>query len=249
MIGSPLDAVAWNSRWRFRSVAEKVTLCGGLLGCAVALPAWPAAVLVLIATFGAARAAGVPARHLLRMLRIPAVFILVAGTSTALTLDPSGPLITMTHDGVVRAAETVARAIAATAATLLLASTTPMSDLTDSMRRVGVPAACVDVITAMYRMIFLLLESVVVVRKSQVSRLGYSSLTRSVRSAGLLTAAALTRAWQRAHALERGLAGRNLGMPLARPGKPAVSTRFVACAAAANAGIVLISVATLIVTG
>lgn len=241
MIGSPLDTVAWNSRWRIRSVAEKGALCCGLLGCAVLLPPWPAAPLVLLATLVAARLAGLPGTHLFRMLRIPLAFILAAAVSTAVTVDPAGPTVTTSTVAVIRACDTAARAVAATAAMMLLASTTPMSDLTDSMRRIGLPSACVDVVTVMYRMIFLLLESIAVVRKSQTARLGYTSTRRSVRSAGLMTAAVLIRAWSRGHALERGLAGRNLGMPLARPDNPSVSTRFIIGAVLINIAIVLVS--------
>ncbi|MGE2836055.1 cobalt ECF transporter T component CbiQ [Mycobacterium sp. SMC-4] len=236
-----MDTVAWNSRWRTRSVLEKVVLCGGLLACAVVLPPWPAAPLVLVGAVVAGRLAGLPNLHLMRMLRVPLVFIVVAGASTAVSVDPAGPTFTTSAEAVLRACETAARAIAATAAVMLLASTTPMSDLTDSMRRIGLPSACVDVITVMYRMIFLLLESLTVIRKSQTARLGYSGVRRSVRSAGLLTAAVLVRAWRRGQALERGLAGRNLGMPLARPESPAVSSRFVASAALVNAAVVSVS--------
>jgi cobalt/nickel transport system permease protein len=242
LTASPLDTVAWNSRWRTRSVLEKVALCGGLLVCAVVLPPWPSAPLVLLATIVAARLAGLPNLHLPRMLRIPLVFILVAGISTAISVEPSGPSVTTSAEAVLRACDAAARAVAATAAMMLLASTTPMSEITNSMRRLGLPAACVDVVSVMYRMIFLLLESLTVIRQSQTARLGYSSLTRSVRSAGLMTAAVLVRAWRRGHALERGLAGRNLGMPLARPDRHAVSKPFVAGAALVNAAVVSLSV-------
>lgn len=220
---------------------EKVVLCGGLLACAVLLPPWPSAPLVLLVTVVAGRLAGLPNLHLLRMLRVPLVFIVVAAASTAVSVDPSGPALSTSAQAVLRACEAAARAIAATAAMMLLASTTPMSDLTDSMRRMGLPSACVDVVTVMYRMIFLLLESLTVTRKSQTARLGYSTVRRSVRSAGLMTAAVLIRAWRRGKSLERGLAGRNLGMPLARPHGHAVSTRFVASAALVNAMVVSVT--------
>ncbi|CAN5123573.1 cobalt ECF transporter T component CbiQ [soil metagenome] len=223
-------------------------LCCGLLACAVLLPPWPTAGLVLFSCFVAARIAGLPTWHLFRMMRIPMVFIVVAGITTAVSIDPSGPLVSISPESLTRAGEAVARAVAATAAMLLLASTTPMSDLTDSLRRIGMPEACVDVVTVMYRMIFLLLDSIAVVRKSQTARLGYSSASRSIRSAGLLAAAALIKAWKRGHALERGLAGRNLGMPLAKPEKARVSMRFVLCAIAANIVVVLISLLPLLMT-
>lgn len=248
MIGTPLDAIAWASRWRSRSVAEKVALCGGLMACALVLPPWSAAPAVLLAVGAAARHAGVTIFHLLRMLRLPAVFIVAAGVSTAFTLDPAGPTLATSGEALMKAGTTVGRSIAATAAMMLFASTTPMSDLTDSLRRIGLPAPCVDVISVMYRMIFLLLESVVVVRKSQTSRLGYSNARRSVRSAGLLTAAVLARAWERARTLERGLSGRNFGTTMVRPEKPFVSVTFMIGAAATNAFVAALSLTPVLVT-
>lgn len=195
--------------------------------------------MVLLAVFASSRLAGVPWVHVLKMLAIPMMFIVVAATSTAVSVDVAGPALTIPADAIGRACNAVARSLAATAALMLLASTTPMSTLTASLRRLGVPAACVDVVTAMYRMIFLLLDSMAVVGKSQTARLGYSSMSRSVRSAGLMTAAALIRAWKRAHALEHGLAGRTLGTPVARIGKQSVSTAFVAAALSTNLVIVV----------
>lgn len=232
MIQPRLDAVAWNSRWRTRSVAEKMTLCCGLLGCAVVLPAWPAAPLVLIVAVVATRLARAPRAHMFRMLRVPAVFILVAAGSTAVTWDPDGAALTIPDGSVPPAIATATRALAATAAMVLLASTTPMSDLAAGMRRCGIPAACVDIITAMYRMVFLFLESVTIVHKSQTARLGYSTAGRSVRSAGMLTAAILVRSWQRGHALERGLSGRSFGPTHTMLAPAGVSRRFLGVALA-----------------
>lgn len=226
-----LDSVAWASRWRMRSVAEKTVLCGGLLLCAVILPPWPAALLVLVAVFVADRIAGSPPAHLLSMLCIPLLFIITAATATAFTVDPAGPRLTTSGPAVLTALGTAARSLSATAAMILLASTTPMTEFTASLRRIGLPPACVDLVTAMYRLIFLLLDSLAVVRKSQVSRLGYSSVRRSVRSAGLLTAAVLVRAWSRGHAVDRGLTCRAVGgAATTRPAAPPVSGGFLLAA-------------------
>ncbi|AKS33822.1 cobalt ECF transporter T component CbiQ [Mycolicibacterium goodii] len=247
MTATPLDVVAWASRWRTRSVAEKVVLCGGLMMCALLLPPWPTTVIVMTTVCTAARHAGVPILHLQRMLRVPGLFILVAGLSTAFTPNSSWPPLTTSGSALLAAGATVARSFAATAAMLLFASTTPMSDLTNALRRVGLPAACVDVITVMYRMVFLLLESLTVVRRSQTGRLGYSNARRSLRSAGLLIAAVLTRAWQRAYALERGLSGREVGATSAKPDKRPVSTRFIFGATLTNTMVIALSLASHVV--
>ncbi|MFN6548327.1 energy-coupling factor transporter transmembrane component T family protein [Mycolicibacterium nivoides] len=232
-----LDVVAWRSAWRMRSVEEKAALCFGLLACAVTLPAWPTVPLVLLAVAASARHAGLPRWHLVTGLRAPAVFIVVAAASTAVTMSPT---IGLSASGLADAVQTAARAIAATSATLLFASSTPVSAWVAALRRLGVPATCTDVMTVMYRMVFLLLESLAVVRQSQVARLGYRTLGLSVRSAGLMTAAALTRAWSRALRLEQGLSSRSFGGSSGHPTGPAVSYAFVAMAVVTVSGVAVL---------
>jgi cobalt/nickel transport system permease protein len=68
--GPALDTAAWSSAWRHRATGEKVLLAGGLLACAVGLPAWPVAPVVLVITAGLLLGpARVPARLLARAAR------------------------------------------------------------------------------------------------------------------------------------------------------------------------------------
>ncbi|MCF6386179.1 hypothetical protein L2K20_04290 [Mycobacterium sp. MBM] len=209
-------------------MAEKAALCFGLLTCAVLLPVWPTAPLVLLVVGVAARHARLPRWHLVRALRAPAVFIVVAAASTAVTVSPA---VGISAPGLVEAVQTAARAVAATSATVLFASTTPVSAWVAALHRRGVPAACTEVITVMYRMVFLLLESLAVVRQSQVARLGYRTPALSMRSASLMAAAALTRAWSRAQRLEEGLTSRSFGDGGVQLPGPKASFSFMTTAA------------------
>lgn len=239
-----IDAVAWRSPWRSRPVAEKAVLFGGLLVSALVLPTWPAAPLLILVCLFAARLAGVPIRHLIRCLKVPAAFILTAAASTMISVDLTEWGFSISHDTVSGAASLVARAITASMAMLLFASTTPMTSLTAALRQARVPPACVDVITVMYRLVFVLLESIAVIHQAQVSRLGYTSARRAVRSSGLLTAAVLVRSLTQAQRLEQGLAGRDFGVPMPILGEARIHPRFVALSSLTLGAVAAVSLAT-----
>lgn len=208
--GLAIDDAAWSSRWRNRSLVDKAVLSLGLVLAALSLPAWPGSVLVGVsAVVLALRGAGTPPGLLLRALRAPLVFIAVGSTSVAVivTAEPRWS-ISVTSASLAGAAEVAGRSVAGTLAVLILALSTPMVDILGGLRRLRVPAACIEVASLMYRLLFLLLDTTRTMRESQRARLGYSSAGRSLRSAGSLTAAVLTRAWDRARRLEQGLAGR-----------------------------------------
>lgn len=136
-----IDSVAWRSTWRRRTVAEKVILFGGIVGCAVVLAPVPAAPLLIVVTLIAARRAGVPFAHVLRTARGPAAFIAIAALSTAVSIDFGALTISMTAHTALGAAELALRAMTASLAMLVFASTTPMTTLTTALRRAGLPAA------------------------------------------------------------------------------------------------------------
>lgn len=205
-----VDTAAWSSPWRHRHPADLVLLCAALLACVLLLPVWPAAPLVALAVLalglGPAR---VPARLLVRAARAPLAFVALAGASVAVTLEPGlPPGLAVTPASLRDAAEVVLRALAGTSVVLLLAATTPLAELLPRLRRLGVPAAVVEVASLVYRMLFLLLDSARTTREAQAGRLGYCDTRTAFRSLGSLGAAVLVRAFERARRLEVGLAGR-----------------------------------------
>jgi cobalt/nickel transport system permease protein len=125
---------------------------------------------------------------------------------------------------------------------LLLATTTPISDLLPELRRLRVPGAVIEVASVVYRLLFVLLESLRTIREAQTARMGYSSWRRSYRSSGGLAAAVLTRSWDRARRMQEGLAGRGLETGLRVLPEALPSSRpFLALAGAGLAGIVAAS--------
>src|SRR5919112_1659471 len=209
MTGLAVDDAAWASAWRRRSPADKLLLCGGLVVCALALPAWPGSVLVgLTAVVLALGPARVPARTFGRAVRWPLTFIAVGALTSVVTVGTDG--LGWAPDAAARAGSLTGHALAGSAAVLLLATTTPVSDLLPELRRLRVPAAVVEVASVTYRLLFVLLASLSTIREAQTARMGHSSWRRSYRSSGALAAAVLTRSWDRARRLQEGLAGRGM---------------------------------------
>ena len=238
-----VDDAAWASTWRRRSALDKLLLCGGLVVCALALPAWPGSLLVgLVVVLLALGPAGVPPRTFGRAVRWPVAFIAVGALTAVVSVDGGG--LGWAPDAAARAGSLVGHALAGSAAVLLLACTTPMSDLLPALQRLRVPAAVTEVASVTYRMLFVLLDSVRTIREAQTARMGHATVRGSLRSNGALAAAVLTRSWTRARRLQEGLAGRGLESGLHVLPEVLPSSRlFLAGSVLGLAGIVAASVA------
>lgn len=242
MTGLAVDDAAWGSAWRRRSPGDKLLLCGGLVVCALLLPAWPGSLLVAtVAVALALGPAGVPGRTFLRAVRLPVAFVAVGALTAVVSVDGGG--VGWAPDAAARAGSLAGHALAGTAAVLLLATTTPMSDLLPALCRMRVPDAVVEVAAVVYRLLFVLLASLRTIREAQTARMGYSSLRRSYRSSGMLAAAVLTRSWDRARRMQEGLAGRGMETGLRVLPEVLPSSRaFLASSVAGLAAITALSV-------
>jgi cobalt/nickel transport system permease protein len=209
MTGLAIDDAAWASAWRPRSPGDKALVSLGLVISALLLPVWPGSVLVGLAAVGLALGpARVPARTFARAVRAPLAFIGIGALTTVVEVGGDG--LGWAPHAAAQAGSLVGHAVAGSAAVLLLATTTPMSDLLPALLRLRVPAAVVEVASVVYRMLFVLLTSLVAIREAQTARMGYTGVRSSYRSSAALAAAVLTRSWDRARRLQDGLAGRGL---------------------------------------
>ena len=196
------DRLAHTGRWRNVPLTEKVFLSLGLLVLAVALPPFPgAAVVLVIAVIAALVGAKVPLRAWLRLAAAPAAFIMTSAAAMSVGWGADGLVLASP----VSAGAAALRSLAAVACLLLLATTTPAPDLVQGLRRLGLPAELADVALTTYRFLFVLSDTAAAMHAGQMARFGQA---RRVHSLGLLMAALLPRAMERAHRLEVGLAAR-----------------------------------------
>ncbi|KAB8145955.1 cobalt ECF transporter T component CbiQ [Chloroflexia bacterium SDU3-3] len=223
-----IDRYAYTNNIRWLDPAQK----GGLAALALALCLALPSPLVGLAALGwmAALAtlwAGVPARAVARAMLAEALFLAlsVAGVALSVALDAPGlpwqwrvgPLWLATSPQALHlAALLLARALGCAAAMSFLALTTPLVDLIDLLRRLRVPDLLIDLMTLIYRFIFILLESMERMRTAQESRAGYRGFWGGMRDAGLLGSRLFIDAYARSRRLDLALQSRgHAGGPLA----------------------------------
>ncbi|GAB4441352.1 MAG: hypothetical protein Kow0031_23350 [Anaerolineae bacterium] len=101
------------------------------------------------------------------------------------------------------------RALGAAAAMNFLALTTPLVDLVELFRRWRVPPEIIDLMTLIYRFIFVLLESLERMQMAQASRLGYQApYLRAMNNAALLGSRLFIDTFQRSRRLQLALESR-----------------------------------------
>ncbi|MFI8103650.1 cobalt ECF transporter T component CbiQ [Streptomyces sp. NPDC086023] len=225
----PIDAAAHASRWRRRHPLEKAVLGLGLTVSAVCLPPWPGGPVVAAASLAVLLGpAGVAPRRLWRAFRIPLGFCFTGAAPLLFQVGGDSGWVSLAPHGPVAATELLLRTSAASLGVLLFAFTTPVSDVLPRLVRAGVPAPVVDVAMVMYRISFLLLDSVARIRQAQAARLGATGRAAAWRSLAGLAATSFVRAFDRAARLQSGLAGRGYdGTLRVLVPEAAVSWRFL----------------------
>jgi cobalt/nickel transport system permease protein len=102
----------------------------------------------------------------------------------------------------------VSRAIAATAATITLACTTPVADLLAAGRRAGLPVPLAHIVDTTYRLIGLLLDSTRTLRHAHDLRLGRRTAQAAITSIGTQFASVFVLSIRRARAIDDAMAMR-----------------------------------------
>ncbi len=222
MIKIAIDDAAWTSPWRHRRVGEKLVWSLGLVVTALTVPhlsgTIAAGVLSVVLILGPAR---IRPSMLFHAMIAPLVFIAVGAISVVLSVGTSAvdPLwqwgfLAVTDQSISMALGLLVHATCGTLAVMVLALTTPMSDLLSWCVDHKVSRPLIEVASLTYRMLFILWSTAVSLHDAQIRR-GASQTCRSVRQAKyrLKTAASLTgtlvlRSWDRARRLEAGLVAR-----------------------------------------
>ena len=240
-----IDRHAWTNRWRFIHPGEKALFVAGLLAADFALPAATVAPQVLsaayLATVVGARVSG---RAFWGVMAVPAGFLLAGIPALALSvnLDGVGPLLSLSPEGLAMAAAVSLRSLAAMACLAFLILTTPLPDILRLARRLGLPAALVELAYLMHRLVFVVLERAAAARQAQAARLGYRTFGTSIRSLGLLAGGLFLRSLDRGRRLDLGLAARGYQGELRVLGsEPALSVKRLALAAGAVAAVVALA--------
>lgn len=209
-----LDRYAYASPWRGVHPAPKAGFAVLGLGAALAAASPAAALLILLIVAGLTLyGARLPLGAYLRLVLLPAGFLLVSTAGLALTFGSAElPLLPgvlgLSRAGLNAAALAASRAMAAVASLYFLALTTPLPALIDLLRRLRVPALLLELTVLAYRQLFTFLAVAAAMRVAQQARLGYATPANSLRSLAALGANLYLRSHQRGRQLYRSLLAR-----------------------------------------
>jgi cobalt/nickel transport system permease protein len=244
----PIDAYAYANRLRWAHPAEKILFAAvSITICLVSRSPLVCLLGLLLAALEVTALAGISLGAFWYFIRLPIGFILIGvltiavvgvpgDAPDALVVVPVGPwTVGATVGSLLEAGRVLSVSLASVSLTLALALTTPMVDLTEQLRRWHVPVLFVELMTLIYRFIFVLLETAQAIRLAQEARLGYSSWRRWLRSAGMLASNLYLRANVRASALFTALSARGYtGDLTVLQARPVWSSRNLALIAAAD---------------
>ncbi len=166
--------------------------------------------------------ARVPPHVFGRTLLAEGLFLIlsVMGVAISVSLNPpeihrivwhiGGLWVSTDHEAIRVAYHLFTRALGCAAALNFLILTTPLTDLIELMRRLHVPETLIELMTLIYRTIFVLLESMQRMALAQAVRLGYSSPGRALRSTALLGSQLFLDAYRRSQRMQTALKSRGI---------------------------------------
>ena len=218
-----IDRYAYANRIRQVDPAQKVALVLAVLVLCLVLNEPLVGLLAVAWMWGlVVWLAGLSGRVFGTVLLMEVLFFILTTIGVALSIslaDPGlladwsvrvGPLwFSTSRENLELASQLITRALGATAAMNFLTLTTPLVDLVDLGRRWRLPPLLIDLMTVIYRFIFVLIDAAGRIRMAQESRLGYNtSFYRAINSAGLLGSRLFIDAFQRSCRLNIALESR-----------------------------------------
>lgn len=215
-----IERYAYSNRWSRVHPAEKIifaltTLVISLLSGSFSVPC---AVLCLTGICIVVLAE-IPLRFYLKLLLIPAGFLLAgtAAVACGLSAQPAGFVLSVhssgMHFGITTAGLTQAgllfmHSLSALSCLYLVIITTPVERVTSALERAGIPKILIEMMVLMYRFIFIIRDNAAAIHTAQAARLGHVDWRTGMRSMGTLAARLLVRSLHRSQAMSWALMSR-----------------------------------------
>lgn len=163
--------------------------------------------------------AGIPAKFFIYLMGIPIAFLMMGELTIVISISNKPEaflyywragelLIGVTVQDINNAILIFFKSLGTVSCLYFLALTTPMLEIIAVLRKLKVPNLFVELMSLIYRFIFILLESVAAIYTAQDSRLGYATLKSSFHSISQLIYAMFIRSVQRSQLLATALEAR-----------------------------------------
>jgi cobalt/nickel transport system permease protein len=189
MIETNLDSIAQQSAYRHVNTGTKLLLAlGSLVLCLLS----PSPVVPLLAGILLTLVLIIPGRTSPvlygELLLGPAIFAIM---SVVVLLF----MLTITTGSLRESTLVLSRVFGSSVALFFIALTTPMTDLFNGMKRIGIPLELIDLMMIIYRYIFIVSAQAKEIWQAQVMRLGYSRPMEAIRSFAMLSGMLFISSW------------------------------------------------------
>lgn len=214
-----IDYYAYASAIRGWSPYYKAAFSGACLLLCIAYdtPCVSAAVIFAMAflTVGLGR---LPLRRYLSLLSIPLAFMLLGSAAIALgvSLQPAGQVrlhiaffyLYATRESLAQALRLTLKALGAVSAMYMLTLSTPAGEVIQVLRSVHVPGLVLELMSMIYRYIFILMDTQCRMRNAAAARLGYCDYRTSLSTFGRTASNLLVVSLKKGTAYYQALASR-----------------------------------------
>ena len=190
----PIDRYAYRNGLSTSHPAEKfafaiitllISLCASDLITSLVVILTMAAVVIL--------RAGIPMRFYLKLLILPMFFLVIGVITVAVSVGGTGEdylysftvgtfILGVSASSLILAGNLFLKSLAAVSCLYFLSLTTPMVEIILVLKRLRVPTVIIELMSLIYRFIFVLMDTAGQMYTAQSSRLGYSSLPRGYSS-------------------------------------------------------------------
>jgi cobalt/nickel transport system permease protein len=206
MIETNLDSIAQQSAFRHVNTGTKLLLAlGSLILCLLSpspvLPLLSGILLSLVLIFPGRTSPFLYGELLLgpaifAIMSVVVLLFMLGGGEVIWRFNPVSWInLTITTGSLRESTLVVCRVFGSSVALFFIALTTPMTDLFNSMKRIGIPIELIDLMMIIYRYIFIVSAQALEIWQAQVMRLGYSRPVEAIRSFSMLCGMLFISSW------------------------------------------------------
>ncbi|SHE40293.1 cobalt/nickel transport system permease protein [Desulforamulus putei DSM 12395] len=205
----PIERYAYCNSLRGMHPGEKFLFAVASMTTCLALNSLTVSGIVLLLMAGVTvRKGRIPLYFYIKLLSIP-LFFFMAGTITiAINVIHSSDQVLwswqwanlrfgITVESLLACAKLFLRSMATVSCLYFLSLTTPLIEIISILRKLKIPELFLELMSLIYRYLFILLEMAEKIYTSQSARQGYTCIKNSYRSMGLLASSLLMRSHQR----------------------------------------------------
>ncbi|HAA89579.1 MAG TPA: cobalt ECF transporter T component CbiQ [Peptococcaceae bacterium] len=215
-----IDQYAYINRLSHVHPAEKMVLALATMFVCLAFPSPVVSFLVILLMTGLiVWQAGIPFRFYFKLMLVPLGFLLIGVLAVAVNLAKDATsffwgiqvgscTLGVSRQGLMLSAMLLTKSLAAVSCLYFLSLTTPMVEIFAMCRRLRLPPLLVELMSLVYRYIFVLLETAEKIYISQTSRGGYTNLKTTYVSMGQLISNLFSKSWHTSKVLYLALLSR-----------------------------------------